>query len=251
MPFKYIIKWRRTQPEKLSVEAYHRYPHTEEEKHKPVFIIGKAEGGGLLAIRHALEKAAQKNPTKKHGNTVHILLNENDPAAYETAYRIGLAAALINKAQSPMEIEKGTKYILNATPEEIWFWTSKLLDDEINTRALEALAVISGSINLDTLNSQTKQPAWDTSEAEKTPRQTTKLSPNNQPKGSFWPLVRQRMQEKATQLYLKDHPETEIKPQLRELRKAGYFQTVKAQALQEIYQERKLLKEKQQSSNAY
>ncbi len=146
MPFKYIIKWRKTCPEKISVEAFHRYPHTEEEKHKPAFIIGKAEGAGILTIRHLLEEAAQKNPTKKYGNVLHVLLPENDPAAYETAYRIGLAVALIGKAQTKQEIEKGTRYILNATPEEVWFWTSKLLDDEINTKALEALAILSGAI---------------------------------------------------------------------------------------------------------
>ena len=49
---------------KLSVEAYHRYPKTEEEKYKPTFTIGKAQGGGHLAIRHLLEKAAQKTQPK-------------------------------------------------------------------------------------------------------------------------------------------------------------------------------------------
>ncbi|MBT0160220.1 hypothetical protein G4O51_09570 [Candidatus Bathyarchaeota archaeon A05DMB-2] len=222
MPFKYIIKWRKTHPEKISIEAYHRYPHTEEEKHKPAFTIGKAEGAGILAIRHLLEKAAQKNPTKKHGNTLHILLTENDPAAYETAYRIGLAAALINKAQTQQEIEKATRYILNTTPEEIWFWTSKLLDDEINTKALEALSVLSGATQNNHVTPTTK---------ETTPKIT-------QPqKGTFWPMVRQRMKEKAVQLYLKDHPETQETPALKELRKAGYMEIAKTMALKEIQAE--------------
>jgi len=221
MPFKYKIKWRRKHPEKVSVEAYHRYPHTEEEKHKPAFIIGKAEGGGLLAIRHALEKAAKNNPTKKHSNTTHILLDENGEKAYETAYRIGLAAALINKAQTPKEIEKGTKYILNATPEEIWFWTSKLLDNEINTKALQALAILSGSTQIKT----TQHPT------------TQKISEPK--KGTFWPIVRKRMKEKAVQLYMKDHPETNTQPTLKELRKNGYLQTAKSLTLEEINLEKK------------
>jgi Trp operon repressor len=223
MPFKYIIKWRKTHPEKVSVEAFHRYPHTEEEKHKPAFTIGKAEGGGLLAIRHLLEKAAQKNPTKKHGNILHILLTENDSAAYETAYRIGLATALIDKAQTQQEIEKGTRYILNTTPEEIWFWTSKLLDDEINTKALEALAVLSGAAQ----NNHTT-----------TTKQTTPKIAQPQ-KGTFWPTVRQRMKEKAIQLYIRDHPNSEIIPETKILRKEGYLQTAKTLALREVYQEKK------------
>ena len=223
MPFKYKIKWRRTHPEKVSVEAYHRYPQTEQEKRKPAFIIGKAEDGGLLAIRHILEKASQKNPTKKRGNTLYILLDENSKTAYETAYRIGLAAALINKAQTPQEIEKGTKYILNATPEEIWFWTSKLLDDEINTRALEALAVLSGSTQIN---------------ATPSPIKTTQKIPEPE-RGTFWPVVRQRMKEKAIQLYMKDHPKTDIKPSMKELRKAGYLQIAKKVALREMSLEKK------------
>jgi hypothetical protein len=31
-------------------------------------------------------------------------------------------------------------------PEEIWFWTSKLLDEEIGEKALNALAILSGAI---------------------------------------------------------------------------------------------------------
>ena len=229
MPFKYIIKWRKTHPEKISVEAFHRYPHTEEEKHKPTFIIGKAEGGGVLAIRHLLENAAQKNPTKKRGNTTYILLTENDPAAYETAYRIGLAAAIIDKAQTPQEIEKGTRYILNTTPEEIWFWTSKLLDDEINMKALDALAILSGAAQ----NSKATPPA-------QPPTQKISQPPKIQhpAKGTFWPMVRQRMKEKAIQLYIKDHPEKEMRPSLKELRKAGYLQTAKVITLREIQAEK-------------
>src|SRR3990170_546329 len=178
MPFNYLIKWSRTNPEKVVVEAYHKYPKTEEEKHKPLFTIGKAEGGGLLAIRHLLEKATKKNPTKKRGNITHIFLSENDPEAYEAVYRIGLAVALIDKAKTPEEIEKGTKYVLNVMPEEIWFWTSKLLDDEINSKALDALAILSGATHLG-VNIETIQPAT----------------------GAFWPMVRERMKTKALELY--------------------------------------------------
>ncbi|MCL6579387.1 MAG: hypothetical protein K6T73_08380 [Candidatus Bathyarchaeota archaeon] len=224
MPFKYIIKWQKTNPEKISVEAFHRYPHTEEEKRKPAFTIGKAQGGGLLAIRHVLEKAAQKYPTKKRGKTTYILLNEGDEKAYETAYRIGLAAAMINKAQTTQEIQKTTHYILNATPEEIWFWTSKLLDDEINTKALEALAVLTG--------------ATQTNQTTPTTKQTTP-KPIQPQKGTFWPIVRQRMKEKAIQLYRRDHPQTKTEPSVKELRKAGYLQIAKTITLKEVYQEKK------------
>jgi len=47
------------------------------------------------------------------------------------------------------------------------------------------------------------------------------------------------MKEKAIQLYTKDHPESTNIPQMKELRKAGYLQMAKTQALREVYQEKK------------
>lgn len=47
------------------------------------------------------------------------------------------------------------------------------------------------------------------------------------------------MKEKAIQLYLNDHPETEINPTLKELRKTGYLQAAKKKVLREINLERK------------
>ena len=223
MPFKYIIKWRRTHPEKVSVEAYHKYPQTEQEKHKPAFIIGKAEGGGVLVIRHILEKTVKSNPTRKYGNTLHILFDQNNETTYETAYRIGLAAALINKAETTQEVQNGAKYILNATPEEIWFWTSKLLDDEVSTRALKALAVLSGSTQID---------------ATTPPRKTKQKIPESRI-NTFWSLVRRQMREKAKQLYIKDHPEIKTPPELSELQESGYLETAKEIVFKEMTQEPK------------
>jgi hypothetical protein len=217
MPFNYLIKWQRTNPEKVVVEAYHKYPKTKQEKNKPFFIIGKARGGGLLSIRHLLENAAQKNPTKKQGNITKIFLSETDPVAYEMVYRIGLAVALISKAKTQEEIEKGTRYVLNVMPEEIWFWTSKLLDDEINSKALDALAIISGA----------------------TPIKSSKVKHQSTLPGEFWPKVRERMKTKAVQLYHLDHPGTQEEPSLKELKKAGYMKIAKNEALREIQTEKK------------
>jgi hypothetical protein len=223
MPFKYIIKWRRHNLEKVSVEAYHKYPKSEQEKRKPAFIIGQAEGAEIIAIRHMLEKAAKKFPTRKYGKTIHIILNESDPTAYETAYRIGLAAALINKAQTPQEVKMCTRYIENAMPEEIWFWTSKLLDEEIGVKALDALAILSGA----------KQASVKPSINQNAQRQ-------NQQKGTFWPIVRHLMIEKAIQLYVKDHPQPEKQPEMKELKQGGYMSLAKKIVLKELNQQRKI-----------
>ena len=58
--------------------------------------------------------------------------------------------------------------------------------------------------------------------------------PRKNLKGTFWPGVRQRMYEKAVELYMYDHPETQNKPELEELRESGYLHTAKALVLREI-----------------
>ena len=47
----------------------------------------------------------------------------------------------------------------------------------------------------------------------------------------FWPEVRQRMKERALQLYKKEHPKTEKVPSLQELNRNGYMRTAKTMTL--------------------
>ena len=52
-------------------------------------------------------------------------------------------------------------------------------------------------------------------------------------RGTFWPQVRERMRRKAIELYMRDHPETENKPEIEELREAGYMHMAKILVLRE------------------
>jgi competence protein ComGC len=63
--------------------------------------------------------------------------------------------------------------------------------------------------------------------------------PKKELKGTFWPGVRQRMVEKATELYMYDHPETQNKPEIEELHEAGYMHTAKVLVLREMRLENK------------
>jgi hypothetical protein len=63
--------------------------------------------------------------------------------------------------------------------------------------------------------------------------------PRKELKGSFWPEVRQRMYEKAVELYMHDHPETQNRPETEELQEAGYMHTAKVLVLREIRLENK------------
>jgi hypothetical protein len=60
--------------------------------------------------------------------------------------------------------------------------------------------------------------------------------PRKNLKGTFWPEVRQQMYEKAVELYMHDHPETQNKPEVEELKEAGYIYAAKVLVLREIRQ---------------
>jgi hypothetical protein len=68
--------------------------------------------------------------------------------------------------------------------------------------------------------------------------------------GTFWPTVRQRMKERALQLYIKEHPETEKPPSFQELNNKGYLRTAKTMILREIYQERRPVKGRESGQQA-
>jgi len=53
------------------------------------------------------------------------------------------------------------------------------------------------------------------------------------------------MYEKAVELYMYDHPETENKPELDELSEAGYMHTAKVLVLREIRLENKVGEKKE------
>ena len=63
--------------------------------------------------------------------------------------------------------------------------------------------------------------------------------PKRELKGEFWPGVRQRMYEKAIELYMYDDPETQNKPEIEELHEAGYMHTAKVLVLREMRLENK------------
>ena len=40
MPYKYILKWQQGEKERVTVEAWNRYPVSKKEKEKALFLIG-------------------------------------------------------------------------------------------------------------------------------------------------------------------------------------------------------------------
>jgi len=146
MPFKYVLKWHRGNEERVAVEAWNRYPGQNGGKNKAAFVIGQVTGSRVLLIRDQVQKAVDDYGGKKYSNTLRVEFPLDDTKAIAEAYRIGLAAAVLAHAIGNGSVQKASDYLLNITDEEVWFWTSKLLDGSVGvSKVISALCVISGT----------------------------------------------------------------------------------------------------------
>jgi hypothetical protein len=146
MPFRYVLKWDRGNTEKISIKAYPRYPSKSNEKRKPTFEIGSIKGSRAIILRDAVESSIKQYGSRQYGKITQVNFPKDNSEAIAMAYRIGLTAAVLREAPNNGAVHKATSYILDATNEEIWFWTSKLLDKRIGPeKAVTALCIISGA----------------------------------------------------------------------------------------------------------
>ncbi len=96
-----------------------------------------------------LKDMIKRYSSRKRGRLTRIELPAEDTSAMAEAFRLGLAAAALDRIKDEDAAENTHKYLSKATVEEIWFWASKYLgviDEGINPeRVIEALTIISTS----------------------------------------------------------------------------------------------------------
>lgn len=158
MPFKYVLRWTNGEREKIGVEAWVRYPSVPKERKHPAFVIGVVEGSRTIVLRDRAEQAAAAFGVKAFGKTKKVTFPLDDTKAVAEAYRLGLAAAVLRSAVDNEAVNQASRYVLSITDEEVWFWTSKLLDATIGReRVIDALCVLSGArpVNVGRKNLQT------------------------------------------------------------------------------------------------
>lgn len=149
MTYKYIVKWRKAPDEYISVEAWPRDKSLAlpEERRKPSFVVGKLTGTRCIMLWGILNDMIQRYSAKKRGRLTRIELPAEDTSAMAEAFRLGLAAAALNRIKDEAAAENTHSYLSKATIEEIWFWASKYLgviDEGISPeRVIEALTIIS------------------------------------------------------------------------------------------------------------
>jgi len=146
MPFKYVLRWTNGEREQIGVEAWVRYPSVPKERKHPAFVIGMVEGSRTIVLRDRVEQAASSFGVKTFGKTKKVTFPLDDTKAVAEAYRLGLAAAVLRSAEDNQAVNQASRYVLSITDEEVWFWTSKLLDETIGRdRVVDALCVLSGA----------------------------------------------------------------------------------------------------------
>lgn len=144
MPYKYVLKWSKGEKEKITVEAWNRYSTDKPEK--PLFTIGQISGSRALLLRERVQAVIDAYKARAYGPTLRVEFPPDDPDAIAEAYRIGLAAAVLTHAPDNQAVQHASRYVLSVTKEEVWFWTSKLLDSGIGPqRTISALCIISGT----------------------------------------------------------------------------------------------------------
>ena len=151
MSYKYILKYSRGVEQKITIEAWPRLREyaNNGEKRKPSFIIGSLEGSRTLMLWHHIEQSRKKYDSIKKGKYVHVNYPPEDADAVNDAYRLGLAAAVVDAAIDADFADMALRYIMNATKEEVWFWTSKILgvvgEKSDRERMMNAIFLISGA----------------------------------------------------------------------------------------------------------
>jgi len=103
-------------------------------------------------FRSPMRELIDKYPARYRGRSVKLTLPPDDVDAIATAYRIGLAMAVVSRASNSHQMEAALGYIFKATREEVWFWASKLLGILGNGTSaeavLQALCWLSGATDL-------------------------------------------------------------------------------------------------------
>lgn len=130
MTYRYVLRFiRYNKTEKITVEAWPRKKElaTPQELRKPSFIIGTLTGKRTSMAYYLTRELVSKYGAIKTKRGFIIRFPDNSIDAILDAYHIGLVLATISNASTEVEAENALRYIERCTPEEIWFWTSKLL----------------------------------------------------------------------------------------------------------------------------
>lgn len=151
MSYRYLLKYCKGEEQKISIEAWPRLKEyaTNRERRRPSFIIGTLEGSRTIMLWHHIEQSRRRYDSFKKGKYIVVSYPPEDADAINDAYRLGLAASVINDARDSETADKALRYVMNATKEEVWFWTSKLLgvvgEKSDKERLLNAILLISGA----------------------------------------------------------------------------------------------------------
>ncbi|MEM0337732.1 MAG: hypothetical protein QW683_07450 [Candidatus Caldarchaeum sp.] len=148
MTYRYLLRYvKNRKSQRITVEAWPRRKElaTPPELRKPSFIIGKLNGQRTELTIYLIKELTHKYGAQKTKTGFVIRFPETIEAIAD-AYRVGLALAILSEASTEEEAENALRYVERSAPEEIWFWTSKLLGiiktDASPNKVIRALAIL-------------------------------------------------------------------------------------------------------------
>ncbi len=147
MLFRYVLSYHAPDYDHVELRAFYRTkfdPDTEELE----LVIGDLRGERALLLRKMIDDAAKMFGSVEDDGMMVIGFPEEERAA-SLAYRIGLCTLSLNHAPGRAACDRLLTYIVEASDDEIAFWTRKSMDNDVGPeRTTAAMCIVSRSMNV-------------------------------------------------------------------------------------------------------
>jgi hypothetical protein len=141
------MTWQKAGEERIAVEA--RYQNFLKGRGKEeAFEMGWVEGARCSLIK---ELARNVERRYRHGDGEGRVVVDlpSGPSGEDIGRRMALITSVLREAPDNAALERAYDYLDSASPMEINFWTSKLLDQEVGAeRVVPALLLVSRAMKV-------------------------------------------------------------------------------------------------------
>ena len=150
-PFRYVMTWKKAGDERIAVEA--RYQNFLRGRGREEALeLGWVEGS-RCSLMTGLARTVERRYRKESGDGMVVVDLPNGPVGEELGRRMALIASVLREAPETASLERAFEYLDTASPVEIGFWASKLLDHEVGVeRVVPALLLVSRAMRVRTVD---------------------------------------------------------------------------------------------------
>jgi hypothetical protein len=141
------MTWKKAGEERIAVEA--RYQNFLKGRGKEeAFELGWVEGPRCSLIKE-LARNVERRYRHGDGDGRVVVDLPSGPSGEDIGRRMALITSVLREAPDNAALERAYDYLDSASPMEINFWTSKLLDQEVGAeRVVPALLLVSRAMKV-------------------------------------------------------------------------------------------------------